>query len=130
MCVVGSFQSEFQDLERVREQYPSLYAAYQAAASGNPGATWCSNPYIESEANNQRTNCIGCHQFAGSRLRISTLLSGEAPFLQFGSLRQRTDHPGDYLYSAVAGGQSFLSILRGHLRPYEWQNLEHGSKDP
>jgi hypothetical protein len=32
------------------------------AAPHNKNTTWCTNPFIEVQAANGRTNCIGCHQ--------------------------------------------------------------------
>src|SRR5262249_36929479 len=32
------------------------------AAPHNKNTTWCTNPFIEVQAGNGRTSCIGCHQ--------------------------------------------------------------------
>lgn len=68
MCVVADFtEGDDQALSRFAD-FPSLQAALEATGSGvQGGPTWCSNPYIEHEDGNARTNCIGCHQHAGSR---------------------------------------------------------------
>lgn len=36
-----------------------------------PRATWCSNPYVEHHPGNTHTNCIGCHQHAGTGISFN-----------------------------------------------------------
>ncbi len=68
MCVVTDFIEKDDNMLQRFNEFPSLQAALEATGSSEAGApTWCSNPYIEHEAGNARTNCIGCHQHAGSR---------------------------------------------------------------
>lgn len=66
MCVVVDYmEKDNQVLDRFAD-LPSLQAALAATEPIAGAPTWCSNPYIEHEAGNARTNCIGCHQHAGS----------------------------------------------------------------
>ena len=67
MCVVTDFVENDADALARFENLPSLQAALAATGTEAGKPTWCSNPYIEHEAGNARTNCIGCHQHAGSR---------------------------------------------------------------
>lgn len=67
MCaVVDYFESDEEAAERFAD-LPSLQAAISATNSEQGAPSWCSNPYIEEGPGNARTNCIGCHQHAGTR---------------------------------------------------------------
>lgn len=66
MCVVVDYSELDPDPAGRYGDIPSLQAAIAATGSGG-GPSWCSNPYIEHGAGNARTNCIGCHQHAGTR---------------------------------------------------------------
>lgn len=52
-------------IEASNEALAPLTTAAQMAQSSSQ-ASWCSNPYLETGENNHLTNCIGCHQHAGS----------------------------------------------------------------
>ena len=77
MCVTTAFrEADPEPWKSFETQQPSLAAALKAsyaavkADGGRPGApvtSWCSNPDVEGHDNNHRTNCIGCHQYSGSR---------------------------------------------------------------
>ena len=43
-----------------------VWGQYKMCAAVAFGDTWCSNPYIETDPGLVQTNCIGCHQLAGS----------------------------------------------------------------
>lgn len=77
MCVVTDYLEADPDPASRFPELPSLQAALQATGQGGQ-PTWCSNPYIEQGAGNARTNCIGCHQHAGSRFAEA---SASAPFV-------------------------------------------------
>jgi len=66
MCIAVDYvERDGQVLDRYAD-LPSLQAALAATEPTVGAPSWCSNPYIEHEAGNARTNCIGCHQHAGS----------------------------------------------------------------
>lgn len=65
MCVV--MQYEEKDSDPGARLPPSLAEALRSAKNQFDPHTWCSNPYIELGTGNSRTNCIGCHQHAGSK---------------------------------------------------------------
>lgn len=67
MCVVVDYLEGDEDAAARFDDYPSLQAALAATDAGPGQPSWCSNPYIERGAGNARTNCIGCHQHAGTR---------------------------------------------------------------
>lgn len=77
MCVTTAFEEKDPAPWRAFEtSHPTLAAAlkstHEALAAQTEAApydrvtSWCSNPNIENHINNQKTNCIGCHQFSGA----------------------------------------------------------------
>jgi hypothetical protein len=111
ICAVTRFQDDAADWETLSRKYPDLVAAFRAAQSGNPGQSWCSNPYLEFGTHNQRTNCIGCHQFAGTDARQESILQEAQLFPKHGSTRQRQSFVMDYVWSAALGGQSLYHVI-------------------
>jgi hypothetical protein len=81
----------------------SLGQALAATHAGVGGPTWCSNPYLERGAHNAATNCIGCHQHAGTGLAPETILADPRHYPQQGRTRVRDSFPSDYLYALRAG---------------------------
>jgi hypothetical protein len=72
---------------------------------------WCSNPYLEPGPNNHKTNCVGCHQYAGFnwtqedfRRRLNDA---------FMSMIQRSVEtgPADFVWSLYAGPEPLLQPL-------------------
>lgn len=113
MCVVVDYTEGDQEMVDRFEEFPTLQAALEVTGS-EPGApTWCSNPYIEEGAGNARTNCIGCHQHAGSRfdeegnaLDLEAIIDDDALELDAntrypanGRLRRRTHFAADYSWA-------------------------------
>jgi hypothetical protein len=115
ICAVTRFQDDAQDWDALAQKYPDLAAAFEAAKAGNPGQSWCSNPYIELGTHNQRTNCIGCHQFAGTDAQQDKILQDGAQFPRHGSTQQRSTFVTDYVWSSAQGGQSLYQIIHRNL---------------
>ena len=83
-----------------------------ASATGEP--TWCSNPYLERGAGNAGTNCIGCHQHAGSGLLSEEILSDPQAFPSSGRTLIRNNFPTDYSFAIDNGdrlGRMFADIV-------------------
>lgn len=112
MCVVDSFEEGDADAPGRFEEHPSLAAAMRAIDAGAGGPTWCSNPYLEHNRNNARTNCVGCHQHGGATvirdgngdgvlepLDLDALINDETNFPQTSRQQIREVFPADYLYS-------------------------------
>ncbi len=113
MCVVVDYLESDPDVLGRFADLPSLQAALAATdpAAGNP--TWCSNPYVEHEPGNARTNCIGCHQHAGTRiaedgeafeltdviLHEDLLLGDDNRYPGNGRLRRRSSFATDYSWA-------------------------------
>jgi hypothetical protein len=115
ICAVTRFQDDAQDWDTLAQKYPDLAAAFRAAQSGNPEQSWCSNPYLELGIHNQRTNCIGCHQFAGTNVRQEAILQDGLLFPGHGSTQQRSTFVTDYVWSAAFGGQSLYQVINRNL---------------
>lgn len=139
MCVVVDYrESDSKVLERF-EDLPSLQNALEATDPGEGNPTWCSNPYIEHGSGNARTNCIGCHQHAGTNYRettgnqlrkfdleeviadASSDLNASNRYPANGRLRRRTHFPTDYAWT-------FRRL--DNLTEMIWREVEHrGSSD-
>ncbi len=134
MCaIVDYFESDEQAAERF-EDLPSLQAAIEATGSEAGAPSWCSNPYIEEGAGNAKTNCIGCHQHAGTRfdefgepfvleevIRQDTGLSATNRYPANGRLRRRSHFPTDYSW-AFSRMDDLTELLRSEIE-------FHGSQD-
>ncbi len=113
MCVVTDYVEGDNDPAGRFADFPTLQDAI-AATSEPGGPSWCSNPYIEKAAGNARTNCIGCHQHAGTRVAeetgaafdVDAIIATESaelgPLNRFpanGRLRRRTHFATDYSWA-------------------------------
>jgi hypothetical protein len=74
-----------------------------AAVVSPSGSSWCSNPYIEAGPGSASTNCVGCHQHAGSNLRAEDILGDSPTFPDHGRQQVRTEFPADYVFSTRLG---------------------------
>lgn len=82
---------------------PTLAAALEATHAGVGGPSWCSNPYLEVGAGNAATNCIGCHQHAGTSTPTEDILGDAENFPEFGRTPQRSLFPTDYVFAPTHG---------------------------
>jgi|GEM_PF-2619261 hypothetical protein len=64
-CSVYGFHIPLAQVSHPIPLPPALAALAGDIGASNP-ANWCSNPYLEVGPNNQKTNCVGCHQHAGA----------------------------------------------------------------
>ena len=78
--------------------------------------SWCSNPCIESAPVSHLTNCIGCHQHAGSSVDpVQTFSSADGKsqmFPYWGNSRVTTLHPSDFLWSVSTIRSRILENLQ------------------
>ncbi|QDG49356.1 cytochrome c [Persicimonas caeni] len=155
MCVVVDYTEADADVLARFEDLPSLQAAL-AATNPEPGApTWCSNPYIEHAEGNARTNCIGCHQHAGSRYKealgdepqpfdVDEIIAHESADMNEanrypanGRLRRRTHFAADYSW-AFSRLDDLTELVRTEVeyqgaRDEEWarrNDILHGEGSP
>jgi hypothetical protein len=82
---------------------PSLARALAQTHSGVGGPSWCSNPYIEEGAGNAATNCLGCHQHAGTALRTEDILDAANAAGRSARSRELDTFPSDYVFSVRVG---------------------------
>jgi hypothetical protein len=112
MCVVTAFDERDPD---PRGGQPGSLGDSLAAVHGGVGsASWCSNPYLEEGPGNAQTNCVGCHQHAGTRLRSEDILGDELLFPERGRVQVRDNFPTDYLWSAVTG-DDLVTMIRAEV---------------
>lgn len=98
----------------------SLGRALAATHAGVGSPTWCSNPYIERGDGNASTNCVGCHQHAGTRLTSESILADREAFPDFSRPELRESFPADYVFSVRAGddlGAMFVETEEHYASP-------------
>ncbi len=99
MCVVSSYDEGSVD-PSAEVSDTSLGQSLGVAFEKSKPHTWCSNPFIERGKGNARTNCIGCHQHAGSHVSPDEVFKSMDPrFPDNGRSRMRSNFPSDYLWS-------------------------------
>lgn len=102
MCVVTAFDERDPDPQGgFGGDMPSLGAALAAVHTGEGGPSWCSNPYLEEGHGNAGTNCIGCHQHAGTPLTSEDILAADPTFS--GRRAARNNFPTDYSFAVDQG---------------------------
>lgn len=119
MCVVTSFDEGDAD---PRGGFSGSLGDAMAAVHGTE--TWCSNPFIEKEAHNAQTNCIGCHQHAGDPKQLSTILGREKQ----GRTLVRKSFPADYSWSFATPDSPgpkdrFLRVMSQQVRAYDGEDV-------
>jgi hypothetical protein len=104
LCAVAAFDEADPDPGGGFDaDHPSLARALAATHPRADGPTWCSNPYLEQGAGNAATNCIGCHQHAGTLLSSEQILEDRERFPEFGRTEQRASFPSDYAFAGNSG---------------------------
>ena len=118
MCVVSGYAEGDAD---PRGGYDgSLGDALAAVHEGRGGATWCSNPYVEKGAKNAQTNCIGCHQHAGSpSLGSAAILADAATFPRSGRTQLRKSFPSDYVWSFGAPPDFLARVVEAQVSHFD-----------
>jgi len=85
------------------DDLPSLGASLAATHDPDGGRTWCSNPYLEEGDGNAASNCVGCHQHAGTGLRSEDILTDAERFPDHGRRLVRAAFPSDYVFGVSVG---------------------------
>jgi hypothetical protein len=111
MCVVTSFdEGDADPTGGYAQSAPTLAEALAAIHRGEGGPSWCSNPYLEEGPANARTNCIGCHQHAGTDAAVEAIIDDDGAFAHNGRTRDRNNFPADYLWSFNQGDRLATAI--------------------
>jgi hypothetical protein len=103
LCSVVAFNEADPDPRGGFDDLPSLGDSLETAYAGLGGPSWCSNPYLEDGDGNAGSNCIGCHQHAGTGLRTETILANPSAFPDHTRQLVRADFPSDYVFGASVG---------------------------
>jgi hypothetical protein len=111
MCVVTSFDEGDADPTGGYTDKPSLARALAAVHAGVGGPSWCSNPYIERGRRNAGTNCIGCHQHAGTALLSEEIVNDDARFPARGRTLLRNNFPTDYSWMVTHGDELVQTFI-------------------
>lgn len=101
MCTSDAFD-EGDDGSSLASGDASLAAAVAATRAFGP-RTWCSNPYLEDGPANAKTNCIGCHQHAGTGLDTASIITGNGAFPDGSRAQLRQNFPADYTFITTSG---------------------------
>lgn len=120
MCVVTGYEEKDAD---PTGGFPtgkgSLGDALKAVHQGVGAPTWCSNQYVERGTHNAQTNCIGCHQHAGTNLRSEAVLGDATAFPDFGRTKVRKNFPADYVFAAVQPPESIASGMQTQVEHFD-----------
>jgi hypothetical protein len=110
LCSVDGWQEPLRD-QAIGANWPAELADLARLLRERKFYNWCSNPYLEPGPNNHKTNCVGCHQYAGFnwtqedfRRRLNDA---------FMSMIQRSVEtgPADFVWSLYAGPEPLLQPL-------------------
>jgi hypothetical protein len=112
MCVVVDYEDgDDAPWQHYESDHPTLAKALRAMGAATGKLTWCSNPYLEHGPSNARTNCVGCHQYAGSSLTTADVLARP----DAGRPRETFVHPTDYVWGAARPDDVLVSQITGKI---------------
>ena len=119
MCVVTAYEEG--DADPTGGFDGTLGDSLAAVHEGKGGPTWCANPYLERGAKNAQTNCIGCHQHAGSAVVTGTeaVLAADARFPKSGRTKLRANFPADYVWSLTAKPELLIESIAQQIVHYD-----------
>lgn len=97
----------------------SLGDALAAAYTGVGKPSWVSNPYLEKGAPNAQSNCIGCHQHAGTNENSESILGAPDKFPQASRTRIRKNFPSDYLWAVTSAPERLAGVIDDQVKHYD-----------
>ncbi len=97
----------------------SLGDALAAAYTGVGKPSWVSNPYLEKGSPNAQSNCIGCHQHAGSNENSESILAAPDKFPQASRTRVRKNFPSDYLWAVTNAPERLAGVIDDQVKHYD-----------
>ena len=120
MCVVTGYEEKDPD---PTGGFPtgkgSLGDALKATYKGVGAPTWCSNQYIERGTHNAQTNCIGCHQHAGTTETSESILQAPDKFPEASRTKLRKNFPADYLWAVTSAPERLAGIIEDQVKHYD-----------
>lgn len=110
LCSVDDWHEPLRD-QIIDANWPEPLAGIARILVDKKIYNWCSNPYLEPGPNNHKTNCIGCHQYAGLNWTQQDFRKRLTDDLW--SLIHRSSQPGpaDYVWSLFAGPEPLIQPL-------------------
>ena len=97
----------------------SLGDALEASYNGVGKPSWSSNPYLEKGAPNAQSNCIGCHQHAGTNENSESILAAPDTFPQAARTRVRKNFPADYLWAVTSTPERLAGVIDDQVKHYD-----------
>jgi hypothetical protein len=97
----------------------SLGDALAAAYTGVGKPSWASNPYLEKGAPNAQSNCIGCHQHAGTSESTESILADPAKFPAASRTKLRKNFPADYLWALTSSPERLAGVIEDQVKHYD-----------
>ncbi len=122
MCVVADFlEGDLDPGAHYKDTHPSLASALSVSQQWASPYTQCSNPFIEQGQGNVETNCIGCHQHAGSNANPEEIYlddpknprtpASRLKYPHHSRSQARQNFPADYLWSLTQSPDFFESEI-------------------
>jgi hypothetical protein len=110
LCSVDAWYEPLRD-QMIDTNWPAPIAATARLLIDKKLYNWCSNPYLEPGPNNHKTNCTGCHQYAGFNWTQQDFRQRLTDDLR--SLVDRSSEPGpaDFVWSLYAGPEPLIQPL-------------------
>jgi len=97
----------------------SLGDALAAAYGGVGKPSWASNPYLEDGPHNAQSNCIGCHQHAGTNESTESILASPEKFPESSRTQLRKNFPVDYLWAVSSAPEGLAEIIKDRVEHYD-----------
>ena len=97
----------------------TLGDAIAASYTGVGKPSWVSNPYLEKGAPNAQSNCIGCHQHAGTNENSESILGQPDKFPSASRTKTRKNFPADYLWALTSSPEHLAGIIDDQIKHYD-----------
>ncbi len=97
----------------------SLGDSIAATYTGVGKPSWASNPYLEKGSPNAQSNCIGCHQHAGTNENSESILAAPDKFPQAARTKLRKNFPVDYLWAVSSAPERLAGVIEDQVKHYD-----------
>lgn len=118
LCSVDGWQEPLRQ-QRIDSGWPEPLANFARLLVAEGSWNWCSNPYLEPGPNNHKTNCTGCHQYAGlnwTQQEFTRRLTSDLPSLIKPSDRQGS---ADFVWSLFVGPEPLVQPLMDDMEYFD-----------